>query len=116
MITLKDAISIANDIHDKEYMGLILYSIREYPDRYVFSYGFELDKYEPLFGDGAIYVMKDTGYTNIFFPPDYDHDFLASGVDLPGYGLDKEAREALERKYLEYLKRICVNPEDIKLN
>ena len=78
MITLQEAIKIAENAGNK---GLLLYQITEYPDRYVFDYG--LESGESLINSVPPYVMKDTGETGVFFPPDYDDDYYNSGIDIP---------------------------------
>lgn len=77
MITLQEAIKMAEH---SEYEGLILWGIVEYSDRYVFDYGSEDG--EPLL-ISPLYVMKDTGETGDFFPPDYDDEYYNSGVEIP---------------------------------
>ena len=111
MITLQEAVKIAKNNKKNFWLdGLLFYGIVEYTDRFVFDYC--LESGEPLAGIASLYVKKDTGEVDYFFPPDYDIDYLNSGVEVQGYGLDKEAREALERKYLEQLKGMCVNDVD----
>ena len=58
----------------------VLNQIVEYPDRYVFGYAM-LNGEEPDIS--PLYVMKDTGETGVFFPPDYDDDYYNSGVNIP---------------------------------
>ena len=76
-MTLQEALKIAEANKD----ALKLKRIKEYHDRYVFEYGNEND--EPLILSGPLYVMKNTGEVNVFFPPDYDSDYLDSGIDIP---------------------------------
>ena len=77
MITLKEALKIAN----QEMEGLKLASIKEYPDRYTFEHVDENGK--GFICSGPLYVMKDTGNIGIFFIPDYDENYLDSGVEIP---------------------------------
>ncbi len=57
-----------------------LAGIGEYPDRYVVSYVNEKGVAPDV---SPLYVMKATGETGVFFPPDYDREYLDSGVTIP---------------------------------
>lgn len=75
-VTLQEAIQIANSVK----YAPILIGIIEYSDRYVFDYTTE--KNENLIVSRLISVMKETGKIEYFFPPDYDDDYLNSGVEI----------------------------------
>ena len=81
-MTLEEAKQIA----EKNKYAKNLVSIEEFPDRYVFTC---LDDYWELMIDGKgmsfdppSYIMKNTGEVGTFFYPDYDDEFLASGVEV----------------------------------
>ena len=76
-LTLKEAIKIANK---KKYAPKLI-SIKEYADRYVFYYTNENN--ETMYCSGGLYVMKGSGKTGVFFPPDYDDEYFFSGVEIP---------------------------------
>ena len=76
MITLQEAIKIA----ENEKFAPILAQITEYHDRYVFSYVEQNGEAPDI---SPLYVMKETGETGLFFPPDYDNEYYDSGVDIP---------------------------------
>ena len=76
-MTLQEALKIAEDNKYAPKLNKII----EFFDRYVFSYSYENN--EPVICSGPLYVMKDTGEVNVFFPPDYDSDYLDSGIDIP---------------------------------
>ena len=76
MLTFQEAIKIAN----KEKYAPKLVQITEYFDRYVFSYAARNGEAPDI---SPLYVMKDTGKTGVFFPPDYDDDYYNSGIDIP---------------------------------
>lgn len=75
-ITLQKAIKVA----ENEKFAPIIAQIIEYSDRYVFSYVAENGETPDI---SPLYVMKDTGETGVFFPPDYDDDYYNSGVNIP---------------------------------
>lgn len=76
VLTLQEAIKIA----ESEKFAPILTQITEYYDRYVFSYAM-LNGEEPDIS--PLFVMKDTGKTGVFFPPDYDDKYYHSGINIP---------------------------------
>ena len=74
-MTIYKLIKIAEENKYEEKLA----GITEYPDRYVVSYVGENGEVPDL---SPMYVMKDTGKTGVFFPPDFSDEYLNSGVDV----------------------------------
>ena len=72
-MTVLEAIKIA----EKHKYAPKLADITEYTDRFVMSYVGEDGE---ILDESPMYVMKETGEVGTFFPPDYDGDFLKSGI------------------------------------
>ena len=56
-----------------------LAGITEYLDRYAVSYVGENGEVPDI---STIYVMKDTGKTGLFFPPNFSDEYLNSGTNV----------------------------------
>ena len=74
-MTVHELIEIAERNKYEEKLA----GITEYPDRYVVSYVGENGEAPDL---PSLYVMKDTGKTGVFFPPDFSDEYLNSGADV----------------------------------
>ncbi len=74
-MTVDDLIKIAEENKYEEKLA----GITEYSDRYVVSYVGKNGEVPDL---SPMYVMKDTGKTGTFFPPDFNDEYLDSGVDV----------------------------------